>query len=128
MIINKGWLIMELIDTNGNVILYYGTLVLNAKEKEYKRLSYENMLKVLTDNCYIINNKLITRFGFDLLSKDKYSDIIYQYFIITKYTANKLLAHTNEVILYNEGLDIYLLGVTHFGTSWDYVLTDIKIN
>ena len=119
---------MELIDTNGNVILYYGTLVLNAKEKEYKRLSYENMLKVLTDNCYIINNKLITRFGFDLLSKDKYSDIIYQYFIITKYTANKLLAHTNEVILYNEGLDIYLLGVTHFGTSWDYVLTDIEID
>ena len=85
MTINKGWLIMELIDTNGNVILYYGTLVLNPKEREYKRLSYENMLKVLTDNCYIINNKLITRFGFDLLSKDKYSDIIYQYFIITKY-------------------------------------------
>ena len=123
----KGGLIVKLIDTNGNVILYYGTLELNAKEKEYKRLSYENMLKVLTDNCYIINNKLITRFGFDLLSKDKYSDIIYQYFIITKYTANKLLAHTKELIFYNEGLDIYLLGVTHFGTSWDYVPTDINI-
>ena len=27
----------------------------------------------------------------------------------------------------NEKLDIYIWAVTHFGTSWDYVLTDIKL-
>lgn len=24
-------------------------------------------------------------------------------------------------------MDIYLWGITHFGTSWDYVLTDIEL-
>jgi hypothetical protein len=30
-------------------------------------------------------------------------------------------------VFYNEKLDIYVWGITHFGTAWDYVLTDIKI-
>ena len=30
--------------------------------------------------------------------------------------------------LYNETLDIWLWGVTHYGTSWDYVLTNIRCN
>lgn len=34
----------------------------------------------------------------------------------------------NEIVYYNETLDMYLWGVTHYGTSWDYVLTSIKID
>ena len=30
------------------------------------------------------------------------------------------------IIAYSEVLDNYVLLVNHFGTSWDYVLTDIK--
>lgn len=33
--------------------------------------------------------------------------------------------YTNEIVYYNETLDLYVWGVTHWGTSWDYVLTDI---
>ena len=66
--------------------------------------------------------------AFDYLDESKRDAEIFQYYIISSHTAVELQEHTNEVILYNEGLDIYLLGVTHFGTSWDYVLTDIKIN
>lgn len=53
---------------------------------------------------------------------------VYQWFIISDRGAEILENYTNELVYYNEKLDVYLWGVTHFGTSWDYVLTDIKIN
>ena len=34
---------------------------------------------------------------------------------------------TDEIVYYNEELDMYVWGITHYGTSWDYVLTDIAI-
>lgn len=52
---------------------------------------------------------------------------IYQYYIISDSGYNILKYHTNEIIYYIEPLDIYVWGVTHYGTSWDYVLTNIKI-
>ena len=119
---------MYLIDVNGNQFYYYGDLELNDFEKEHKRLSYRNMLKVFSDGCFILNNKVASRFAFDYLDENKMDAEIFQYYIISLHSARELQEHTNEVILYNEGLDIYLLGVTHFGTSWDYVLTDIKID
>ena len=121
---------MKFTDVNGKVFYYYGKLILNNYEKEHKRLSYSNMLKVLTDDCYILNNTITDKFDFDFLDESLYDDedlTIYQYYIISEYTADKLQKHTNEIILYNADLDMYLLGVGHFGTSWDYVLTDIKI-
>lgn len=51
---------------------------------------------------------------------DNYYDI-YQYFIIDNCLAQSLEQHTNEIIYYHREYDIYLLGVTHCGTSWDYV-------
>ena len=118
---------MYLIDVHGDSFYYYGDLELSDLEKKYKRLSYSNMLKVFTGGCFILNNKVASRFAFDYLDKNKMDAEIFQYCIIDKLSSEFLQEHTNEVILYNEGLDIYLLGVTHFGTSWDYVLTDIKI-
>lgn len=52
---------------------------------------------------------------------------IYQYYIISRYGYVFLQKYTDEIVFYNEKLDVYLWGVTHFGTSWDYVLTDIKL-
>ena len=49
---------------------------------------------------------------------------IYQYYLIDCGTAERLKEHTNEIIFYCEMLDLYVLGVTHFGTGWDYVETD----
>ena len=121
---------MKFIDVNGKSYSYYGKLILNDYEKQHKRLSYSNMLKVFTDDSYILNNIIAKKFDFDFLDESLY-DLeeltIYQYYIISEYTAEKLQKHTNEIILYNSDLDMYLLGVGHFGTSWDYVLTDIKI-
>lgn len=53
---------------------------------------------------------------------------IFQFFIISDNGASILQELTNEIVYYNDALGIYIWGVTHFGTSWDYVLTDIKID
>lgn len=51
---------------------------------------------------------------------------VFQWFIVDDWGA-RLLQQTSEIVYYNETLDMYLWGVTHYGTSWGYVLTDIKI-
>lgn len=52
---------------------------------------------------------------------------IFQYYIISDNGAHILEKYTDEIVYYLPALDIYVWGVTHFGTSWDYVLTDIAI-
>lgn len=51
----------------------------------------------------------------------------YQYYIITANGADFLERFTNETILYNEKLDVYLWAIDHFGTGWSCVLTEIEI-
>lgn len=50
---------------------------------------------------------------------------IFQYFIISAEGARILEEYTNEIVYYNSNLDLYVWGVTHYGTSWSNVLTDI---
>lgn len=50
---------------------------------------------------------------------------VFQWYIISDSGAEILKDYTNEILYYSESLDMYLWGVTHYGTSWDYVLTDI---
>jgi hypothetical protein len=52
---------------------------------------------------------------------------VFQWFIIDDTAADFFAQLTNELIYYSEYLDMYLLGVTHWGTSWDYVLTEWKL-
>ena len=52
---------------------------------------------------------------------------VYQWYIIDRSGA-ELLQQIDEVVEYNETLDMYIWGVTHWGTAWDYVLTDIPCN
>ena len=58
--------------------------------------------------------------------QDNQTDEIYQYFIVSDAGAD-LLKDYGEIVYYLPALDIYIWGVTHYGTSWDYVLTNIKI-
>jgi hypothetical protein len=63
----------------------------------------------------------------ELEEEQDYTDEIYQYYIVSDNGA-EILKEINEIVFYNEELDMYVWGVTHFGTSWSYVLTDIKCN
>ena len=60
--------------------------------------------------------------------EDTHYDEIFQYYIISDNGAEILKNWTNEIVFYNEVLDMYVWGVTHCGTAWSYVLTDIKLN
>ena len=50
----------------------------------------------------------------------------FQYYAISLPTA-RILTDFNIITFYNDELDLYILPVNHYGTGWDYVLTDIKI-
>lgn len=52
---------------------------------------------------------------------------VFQWFIVDDWGA-RLLQDINEIVYYNETLDMYLWGVKHYWTSWDYVLTSIVID
>ena len=103
---------------------------LNEYEKENKRLSYKNLF--YNDESMILCNNIVYDYeDMELISEmqedEDYTTEIYQYYIIDENTAKRLLEYTKETIYYHNRLDIYILGVTHFGTSWDYVLTEFKL-
>lgn len=64
--------------------------------------------------------------GCDYDEETKSYKDIFQYYIVSDNGA-EILKEVGEIVYYNEQLDMNLWGVTHYGTSWDYVLTDIKI-
>ena len=52
---------------------------------------------------------------------------IYQFYLINDGGANYLIDNTNEIVFYSNLLDTYVWGITHLGTSWDYVTTEIEV-
>ena len=58
---------------------------------------------------------------------EEFEDDIFQYFIVE---ANALwvLKRAHELVLYSDKLDVYIWCVKHWGTSWDYVLTSLKVS
>lgn len=53
---------------------------------------------------------------------------IFQFFIVDDAGAEIIQEWTDDPLFYCSALDMYIWGVTHWGTSWDYVLTDIRLN
>ena len=108
---------------NGNKISQYGL--------EHGYVDYATLAKSFDA---ILNNNIIEKTddweivnGLDYDEEtDDYKEI-YQYFIISESGFETLSDCTDELVYYSEELDIYLWGIDHLGTSWDYVLTDIKI-
>ena len=96
-------------------------------------LDYLTLSKIVGD-C-VINNNIFLFAGYENweltngLEENEYGDYleVYQYYIITDAGARFLEEFTDEIVYYHDELDMYLWGITHFGTSWDYVLTDIKL-
>ena len=115
---------------------FYGNKVSDYAE-EQGFLDYGTLAKAFP---HILNNDIYELFyidglGYDLINgtdydeeNDEYYDV-FQYYIIDERGANILQEFApNEIIYYIPRLDMYIWGVTHFGTGWDYVLTDCPIN
>ena len=109
----------------GNEVSKYG--------QEHGYIDYATLAKSFQ---HVLNNDIIGATGFedwelengcDYDEENDTCEEIYQYFIISGAGAQILEDYTDEIVYYNSHLDMYVWGVTHWGTSWDYVLTDIKI-
>lgn len=57
-----------------------------------------------------------------------YNQEIFQYYIVSDQGAEMIKQYTDDPLFYNETLNMYVWGITHYGTGWNYVLTDIKLN
>ena len=96
-------------------------------------LDYFTLSKIVGDR--VLNNNIYAFAGYENwalengIEENEYGDYleVYQYYIITDAGARFLMEYTDEIVYYHYDLDMYLWGITHFGTSWDYVLTDIEL-
>ena len=116
----------------------YDNKIYGVKVSEYGLengyLDYLTLSKIVGD-C-VLNNYIYEHAGYENwelyngLEEDEDGNYyeIYQYYIISESGARFLRDYTDEIVFYNEDLDLYLWGITHFGTAWSYVLTDVKLN
>ena len=95
---------------------------LEEKRDELEEENENNPSQILENEIYDINDRIT-----ELESEQDDEPEVFQWYIVDD-LGGRLLQEINEIVYYNETLDIYLWGVTHYGTSWDYVLTSIKID
>lgn len=96
-------------------------------------LDYYTLSEIVGD-CVLSNYMMqyMGSLGWELVNGDDIDEDgdyheIYQWYIISHHGAEFLQEHTDEIVYYHEEMDLYVWGITHFGTSWDYVLTDIRL-
>ena len=131
--------IMEMTETNGigyweqeNGIIDYSDEI-EKLEDQIKEAEDDMELNegLLTPNEYKeIENQIdeMNERINELQSQQDYPPEVFQWFIVDDNGANIIKEYTDDPLYYNETLDMYLWGVTHFGTAWSMVLTDVKLN
>lgn len=96
---------------------------LEEKRDELEEENENSPSQILENEIYKINEQIE-----ELENEQDYHPEVFQLFIVDDWGARLLQQETNEIVYYNEKLDMYLWGITHYGTSWEYVLTSIKID
>lgn len=115
----------------GNEISNYG--------KEHGFLDYDTFSRafdhVLNNSIFELGQgigygwELVNGLDFDYEEEEIIEEPeVFQWYIVSDSGAQIIQDYTNEILYYHDELDIYLWGVTHWGTGWDYVLTDIPCN
>lgn len=115
----------------GNEISNYG--------KEHGFLDYDTFSRafdlVLNNSIFELGQgigygwELVNGLDFDYEEEEIIEEPeVFQWYIVSEPGAQIIQDYTNEILYYHDKLDIYLWGVTHWGTGWDYVLTDIPCN
>lgn len=115
----------------GNEISNYG--------KEHGFLDYDTFSRafdhVLNNSIFELGQgigygwELVNGLDFDYEEEEIIEEPeVFQWYIVSGSGAQIIQDYTNEILYYHDELDIYLWGVMHWGTGWDYVLTDIPCN
>lgn len=108
---------------------------LNQEELKTGKVSYGRIIEryiqdlVLCNDIANIENsieeQLIDRYDLGL-EEDEYLDI-YQYYLCNlNEFEEETLREWGILIAYSNILNVDILCVDHFGTSWDYVMTDVE--
>ena len=95
---------------------------LEEKRDELKEENESSPSQIIENEINEINDKIE-----DLEREQNDEPEVFQWYIVDDWGA-KLLQEIDQIVYYNETLNMYLWGVTHYGTSWDYVLTSIAID
>lgn len=105
---------------------------LNEVEKKSGCVSYRRIIERYIDNLVLCEkieeiDELVWEYmqNIDFDSDEEIN--IYQYYLcnLTEYEKEILLDY-GIILSYSNKLELDILCVEHFGTSWDYVLTDVK--
>ena len=117
--------------------LYVNKEDLNEKELKTGRVSYKRLVDCYVGDIVLCNN--ITEVDDEIWDNvdesnlidedgDEINDLdIYQYYICNvSEWAKEQLKGTGVILSYSKVLDCDVLMVQHWGTSWDYVMTDIE--
>lgn len=111
--------------------------------EDKEEVSYGTLTSFMFEDMILCNNIEKYRENWDLELGEDYNDgyeeyiDIYQYYIVDVDTwrlekYKEYLQETNTksdlILWYDYELDIYILGVSHCGTAWSYVPTNIEIN
>lgn len=94
---------------------------IDSSDDDDKKLLYDRLIEKADDKQDVLQDEIYN------LEHEEDDREIFQYYIVDDNGADILKRETNEILFYNDELDMYIWGVTHWGTSWDYVLTDINI-
>ena len=117
--------------------MYVNMEDLNDYEKEHNRISYRRLIDRISNGIWLFNKAMELsdyEVNYEVNSAydeetDSYAEIYQQYLIdISDYMIKNLndIKCKDVIIAYSEKLEEYILLVDHYGTSWDYVLTDIE--
>ena len=117
----------------------------NKKECFYchdidNNVNYKTLFNFLFTDSVLCNNIVNVDCNFmfnSVIDDEDYSEVdFYQYYIVEvdtwrleqyKNYIKENSIDTDIYLFYSDILDCYICGVSHFGTSWDYVPIDIKI-
>lgn len=113
---------------------------LNDEELKTGRISYQRAIERFVGNIVLCNNIANIDYGiFSNIINDNYYDEYdedyeeyedneyYQYYLcnLNEYEKDEL-KKSNIIISYSDVLDCDVLMVDHYGTSWNYVMTNIE--
>ena len=103
--------------------VFYGNKI-SAYGIEHGYVDYGTLAKAF--DHVLANNALEWFDDWEPISGEE-DDDIFQWYIVDERGA-EILESCGESVWYSPSHELYLWGVTHLGTSWDYVLTNIKCN
>jgi hypothetical protein len=102
-------------------------------EKEHKKASYKTIVDyfigdiVLCNNIIKIDTSVYDNIELSQMYEEDYPEF-YQFYLcnISDFDKEKVKVY-GLILSYSDKLDCDVLCVDHYGTSWDYVLTDCPI-